>query len=132
MLDFFINEFFSQILTCDFFTDNLFDRFFRAIGGGGRTYASGRILGLGSESFRAQNFSGLIQKNLFVAEAKGVAEAEVKNRSVLDYFVIDLLGGKRTFARGKVLGRELVSFCAWDIFDEMQKVWSIVVGVSTD
>ena len=71
---------------------------------------------------------GLVQKNLVVAEAKGVATTAVKICLALDRFIVGLSGGKRTFARGNMLSREGHLY-AWSFCGEMQRVWSTTVGV---
>ena len=80
---------------------------------------------LGLYFFCARKFSGLSQKNF--AEAKGVAEAAVKNCSALYCVASGLLRGKRTFSSGRRRVREEGRLCVWNFVGEMQRNWSAAV-----
>ena len=70
----------------------------------------------------ARRFSDPSQKNFAEAED----EAAVKNCSAPDCVASGLLGGKRTFASGRMRVREEGRLCSWN-FVEMQRNWSAAV-----
>ena len=79
---------------------------------------------LGLFNLCARRFSDPNQKNFAEAED----EAAVKNCSAPDCVASGLLGGKRTFASGRMRVREEGRLCALNICGEMQRNWSAAVG----